>query len=94
MENLVKVQRLKDLEVLLYFGFNVEEEDEERVIRDFTAVKEKIWLYTPWLSVQIFRMDIPCFFVLMPGKKVYLDLDTKNHDAISLTNCGFLEKRN
>lgn len=79
----------------IVFWFKLEEEDEERVIRDFTAVKEKIWLlYTPWLSVQIFRMDIPWLFVLMPGKKVYLDLDTKNHDAISLTNCGFLEKRN
>ena len=83
----------KRFSVLLYFGFNVEEKDEERVFRDFTAAKEKIWLYTPWLSVQIFRMDIPWFFVLMPGKKVYLDLDTKNRDAISLTNCGFLEKR-
>ena len=44
METLVKVQRLRDLEVLLYFGFNMEEEDEERVIRDFTTAKERIWL--------------------------------------------------
>lgn len=40
----MKVQRLKDLEVLLYFGFNMEEEDEERVIRDLTTAKERIWL--------------------------------------------------
>ena len=58
----MKVQKLKDLEVLLYSGVNVKEEDEEKVIRDFTTAKERIWLYTPWLSVQIFRMDMVfCF---------------------------------
>ena len=43
MENLVKIQSLKGLEVLFWFGFNMEGEDEERMIRDFTTTKERIW---------------------------------------------------
>ena len=45
-----------------WHGRAIKEEDEERMIRDFTTAKERIWLYTPWLSVQIFGMDMVfCF---------------------------------